>query len=73
MSATLFNPADPRTWSQTLVADEVAAIYRRKVGGLKKCCQRRLFSPAPFKRNPYLWRKSDLLRDIKPAREQVTA
>jgi len=64
----VFNAADPTTWPLTLTADQVAAIYQRSVGGLKKACQRHRFHPAPFTR-PYRWRKADVLRDLATGRD----
>jgi hypothetical protein len=63
-----FTPTDVTTWPETLTADQVAAIYQRKPGGLKKCCQERRFVPAPFLVKPYRWRKVDVLRHVQGAR-----
>lgn len=65
---TDFSPCDSSTWGATLTADQVAAIYQCKVGGLRKRCQERTFVPAPFRIHPYLWRKVDVLRDVEGAR-----
>lgn len=54
-----FNAADTTTWPMALTADQVAAIYQRRVGGLKKACQQHRFVPAPFLVQPYRWRKVD--------------
>jgi len=63
-----FNVADPSTWPAILTADETAAILRRKVGGLKKACQRGPFQPAPYQVHPYRWRKSDVERFVLSGR-----
>lgn len=62
---TSFTPTDPATWPAVLTADEVAAIFRRAVGGLKKAVQRGGFVPAPFQVKPYRWRKSDIQRVVR--------
>jgi hypothetical protein len=54
----------------TLTAEQVAAIYQRKVGGVKKLCQQRRFVPSPFQTHPYRWRKVDVLRHVEGARGQ---
>lgn len=60
-----FDPRDPSTWLPTLTAEQVAAIYQRPVGGIKKSCQLGRFHPAPFQTKPYRWRKSAVLRDVE--------
>lgn len=65
---TPFNIADSSTWPVVLTADHVAAIYQRPVLGLKKACQLHRFVPAPFRTQPYRWRKIDVLRDVEGAR-----
>lgn len=62
-----FDPTDPQTWPVTLTAEQVAAIFQRKVGGLKKSVQRRHFAPRPFQVKPYRWRKSDITRVVRAA------
>jgi hypothetical protein len=52
----------------TLTAEQVAAIYQRKVGGVKKLCQQRTFVPAPFQKHPYRWRKVEVVRHVEGAR-----
>lgn len=59
-----FDPLNRATWPEVMTAAMVAAIYHRAVGGLKKSCQQRTFLPAPYRTKPWLWRKSDVLRDI---------
>lgn len=65
-----FNPADPRTWGPVLSLDEVALIYGRSRNAirhsLKPSSKRVAFSPAPFKRNPMQWRRSEVIRDVRP-------
>jgi hypothetical protein len=65
---TPFNVADDATWPVILSAREVAAIYQRKVGGVKKGCQRHRFLPAPFLTRPWRWRKGDVLRHLGHSR-----
>jgi hypothetical protein len=68
MSTPVFNPCDPSTWPLALTALQVSAIYQRPVGGVKKCCSRGTFVPAPFLKQPYRWRKADVLRHVEGAR-----
>lgn len=71
MTVRPFDPGDPSTWPATLNIHQVAAIYGRKVGGLRKACQahaRRPFLPAPVSRQPHTWRKVEIERDRFGAR-----
>lgn len=63
-----FNIADASTWPTVLTAEQVAAIYQRSVGGVKKACQQHRFVPAPFRVHPYRFRKADVLRDVEGGR-----
>lgn len=63
-----FNPLDDATWPKAMTADQVAAIYQRPVGGVKKACQKHHFIPAPYKVQPYRWRKADVIRDLEGGR-----
>lgn len=63
-----FSIADETTWPLILTARQVSAIYQRSEGGLKKACQQLRFVPAPFQKQPYRWRKADLLRHIDGGR-----
>ena len=60
-----FSVTDVATWPVVLTADQIAAIYQRSVGGIKKACQQHRFIPAPFQRQPYRWRKSDVVRHVE--------
>lgn len=63
-----FSVADPATWGMVLSLQEVAAIYGLKPETLRhylKPRARTAFSPQPFKRGPYRWRKVDVLRDVE--------
>jgi hypothetical protein len=64
---TPFSPTDPATWPATLTAEQVADIFQRKVGGLKKAVQRKEFDVRPFRTKPYRWRKSDIQRVVRAA------
>lgn len=68
MSEPEFNPCDPSTWKPALTAVQVAAIYQRSVGGLKKACQLHRFVPAPFEKQPLRWRRVDVIRHLEGAR-----
>lgn len=63
-----FTPLDSATWPVVLTASQVAAIYQRPVGGIKKAVQQGRFLPVPFKKQPYRWRRADVLRDVEGAR-----
>lgn len=59
-----FDPRDPATWLPTLTVEQVAAIYQRPVGGIRKKCQQHTFLPAPFQRHPYSWKTVDVKRHL---------
>lgn len=59
-----FSLVNRATWPDVLTVEHVAAIYNRAIGGIKKDCQRATFTPAPFRKQPYHWRKSDVVRDL---------
>lgn len=61
---TPFTPLDHASWPLALTVEQVAAIYQRAVGGVKKACQQHRFIPAPYKTRPYRWRKVDVERDL---------
>lgn len=63
---TTFNPLDPNTWPQMLTLKQVAAIWQRPVGGIRKQLQRHTFQPAPKVKHPYRFRKCDVLRYVRP-------
>jgi hypothetical protein len=56
-----FDHGDRATWPDLLVLPEVAAILRRKVGGIRKALEQRTFVPAPMHRYPYRWVKADVI------------
>lgn len=64
----MFTVSDPATWPVVLTAEDVAAIYQRPVGGVKKAVQLGRFVPAPFQKHPYRWRRCDVERHIFGAR-----
>lgn len=68
---TTFSANDRSTWGEVMTAEEVAAIFRRATGGLKKDCQRRRFIPAPFRSHPYAWRKTDVLAFLDAPRTHL--
>lgn len=63
-----FDTTDIATWPVVLTAMQISAIYQRPVSGVKKACQRGLFVPAPFTKQPYRWRRADVLRHIEDGR-----
>lgn len=60
-----FNAKDPSTWGATLTVGQVAAIYQRTPGAVRKASQLHRFIPAPYKERPWLWRTVDVLRDLR--------
>lgn len=67
-----FNIADSATWPAVLTVEQVAEIYRRTVGAVKKACQQRRFVPAPFQMYPYRFRKTDVVRDVEGGRASAS-
>lgn len=66
-----FDAGDSSTWPATLTLDQVAAIYQRTPEALRcaiKPRSRTPFTPQPFKRYPWRWRKVDVVRDVEGAR-----
>ncbi len=66
-----FSVTDPQTWPMVLTLEHVAAIYSIKPANLRhylKPTARTPFSPQPFMRGPYRWRKVDIVRDVEGAR-----
>jgi predicted DNA-binding transcriptional regulator AlpA len=64
-----FDPTDPSTWRPVLRIREVAAIYGMKPQTIQhylKPSSTVVFTPAPYRRHPALWRKSAILRDVRP-------
>ena len=64
----VFDANDTATWPITLTVHQVALIYQRAVGGVRKSCQLHRFVPAPFMVQPYRWRKVDVVRHVEGAR-----
>lgn len=69
MSPRNFDPRDPSTWNLVLTLDQVAAIYGRDRDtirhSLKPSRRSIAFTPSPYKRHPMLWRKADVIRDLR--------
>jgi hypothetical protein len=66
---TPFDVANPDSWPAVMTASEVAAIFRRKVGGLKRAIQRgQIRFPMPYQTKPYLWRRADVVRFVESGR-----
>lgn len=63
-----FDITDESTWPIVLTLAQVSAIYQRPAGGIAKACQLSRFVPAPFQKQPYRWRRSDLLRHLEGGR-----
>jgi hypothetical protein len=60
-----FNAKDHSTWAPTLTVGQVAEIYQRTPGAVRKASQLHRFIPAPYKQRPWLWRTADVLRDLR--------
>lgn len=63
-----FDPRDPSTWLPMLTLQQVAAIYQRPEGGVRKAAYLNRFQPAPAHRHPLRWRKVDVERDCDGGR-----
>ncbi len=63
-----FNVTDASTWPVVLTPEQIAAIYQRSVGAIKKACQLHKFHPAPFVAHPLRWRRADVLRQLDQGR-----
>jgi hypothetical protein len=64
-----FDPTDPASWPQVLRLKDVAAIYGMKPQTIQRYLtpqSKQVFHPAPYRRHPALWRKSAILRDVRP-------
>jgi hypothetical protein len=64
-----FDPTDPASWPQVLKLAQVAAIYQKNPQTIQhylKPTSKVVFHPAPYRRHPALWRKSAILRDVRP-------
>jgi hypothetical protein len=64
-----FDPLDSATWPQVLKLKQVAAIYQKKPQTIQRYLapqSKQVFHPAPYRRHPALWRKSAILRDVRP-------
>jgi hypothetical protein len=59
-----FSVADRATWPEVLTLSHIAAIYQRGIGGVRRDLERRTFVPAPFRKYPYSWRKTDVERHL---------
>jgi hypothetical protein len=69
MTTRPFDPTDPASWPQVLRLKDVAAIYGMKPQTIQhylKPSSTVVFHPAPYRRHPALWRKSAILRDVRP-------
>lgn len=59
-----FSAADDSTWPLVLTIDQIAAIYQRTVGAIRKALETQRFIPTPFEKRPYRWRKADVIRHV---------
>ena len=53
-----------------LTLTEMAALYRIGVSTLRRGVQNGTFSPRPWDRYPYRWRREDVLADMRRARPE---
>lgn len=51
-----------------LTINEIAAIYRISLATIRRGLQNGTFSPRPWDRYPYRWRRDDVVADVKRAR-----
>lgn len=69
-----FSSCHTATWPVVLTAAQIAAIFQRAVGGIRKSVQQRTFQPAPILTDagtvahPLRWRRCDVLRHVEGAR-----
>jgi len=54
-----------------LIAD-MARVYRRSIGTIRRDCQRNVFRPPPRWRRPYRWLRADVERDLTQRTEELT-
>jgi len=47
--------------------EELSRLYRLSEWTIRRRCQLGLFSPVPWERYPYRWRREDIIADIKRA------
>lgn len=66
-----FSAADPETWAMTLTLDQIAEIWQRKPRGIAQSCWAGRFIPAPFSKQPYRWRKADVVRFLQGGRTSL--
>lgn len=53
-----------------LTIEDVAAIYRIGQSTIRRGLQNGTFSPRPWERYPYRWRREDVLADLKRPRNE---
>jgi len=53
-----------------LTLNEIAAIYRISVSTIRRGLQKGTFSPRPWDRYPYRWRRDDIVADLKRPRPE---
>lgn len=56
-----------------LLITDVAKIYRRSVGTIRRDCQRGTFYPSPKWTRPYRWPRIDIERDIERRTDDALA
>lgn len=68
MTPVVIDPRDPDTWPAVLVVEHMAQIYPRTVAAIRRAlCPNsgQVFTPRPFRKHPYQWRKADVVRDTR--------
>ena len=53
-----------------LTLSEMAAVYRVSIATIRRGLQAGTFSPRPFDKYPYRWKREDVIADLRRAREQ---
>jgi hypothetical protein len=54
-----------------LLVNDVSRVYRLAVTTIYKQIRAGTFVPAPFARNPYRWRREDIIADLNRSRSAV--
>jgi hypothetical protein len=56
-----------------LLAPDIARIYRRSLGTIRRDCQRGTFHPPPYDTRPYRWLRAAVEQDLDERSRQAAA
>jgi hypothetical protein len=56
-----------------LIVQDIARIYRRAIGTIRRDCQRGTFYPPPKWERPYRWLRADVERDLDRRSDEAMA